>query len=83
MVGSPVLIWSPAAVLARVFAARTLPIPFAAGMKLMDATDGVAKGDSPDFSGDYPQLVEAAGQLVHLFRDGLDYAFIPRCSRSE
>ena len=40
-------------------------------------------GDSPDFSGDYPQLVEAAGQLVHLFRDGLDYAFIPHCSRSE
>lgn len=22
-------------------------------------------------------LVEAAGQLFHLFRDGLDYAFIP------
>jgi hypothetical protein len=22
-------------------------------------------------------LVEAAGQLIHLFRDGLDYAFIP------
>ena len=24
------------------------------------------------------QLVEAAGQLFHLFRDGLDYAFIRR-----
>jgi hypothetical protein len=23
------------------------------------------------------QLVEAAGQLVHAFRHGLDYAFIP------
>jgi hypothetical protein len=31
-------------------------------------------------------LVEAAGQLFHLFRDGLDYAFILRidcsCDRS-
>jgi hypothetical protein len=31
---------------------------------------------SPDFSGERSLLVEAAGQLVHLFRDGLDYAFI-------
>jgi hypothetical protein len=31
---------------------------------------------SPDFSGEGPQMVEAAGQLPHLFRDGLDYAFI-------
>ena len=23
-------------------------------------------------------MVEAAGQLIHLFRDGLDYAFILR-----
>ena len=23
------------------------------------------------------QMVEAAGQLIHLFRGGLDYAFIP------
>lgn len=23
------------------------------------------------------QLVEAAGQLIHVFRHGLDYAFIP------
>ena len=38
--------------------------------------NGSAAGDSPDFSGDYPHLVEAAGQPVHLFRDGLDYAFI-------
>jgi hypothetical protein len=28
-------------------------------------------------------LVEAAGQLVHLFRDGLDYAFIPRRLRGQ
>ena len=26
-------------------------------------------------------MVEAAGQLFHLFRDGLDYAFIPHRSR--
>ena len=32
---------------------------------------------SPDFSGEPSLLVEAAGQLFHLFRDGLDYAFIP------
>jgi hypothetical protein len=31
---------------------------------------------SPDFSGEPALLVEAAGQLFHLFRDGLDYAFI-------
>jgi hypothetical protein len=31
---------------------------------------------SPDFSGEASPLVEAAGQLPHLFRDGLDYAFI-------
>jgi hypothetical protein len=40
-------------------------------------------GDSPDFSGDYPQMVEAAGQLIHLFRDRLDYAFIPQRLRDE
>jgi hypothetical protein len=42
-----------------------------------------AAGDSPDFSGDYPHLVEAAGQRIHLFRDGLDYAFIPHRLRAE
>jgi hypothetical protein len=26
-------------------------------------------------------MVEAAGQLFHLFRDGLDYAFIPASFR--
>jgi hypothetical protein len=31
---------------------------------------------SPDCSGEGPQLVEAGGQLFHLFRDRLDYAFI-------
>ncbi len=31
---------------------------------------------NPDFSGYVSQMVEAAGQLFHLFRDGLDYAFI-------
>jgi hypothetical protein len=41
------------------------------------------RGDSPDFSGDYPQMVEAAGQLIHLFRDRLDYAFIPQRLRDE
>jgi hypothetical protein len=42
-----------------------------------------APGYSPDFSGEYPQMVEAAGQLIHLFRDGLDYAFIPHRLRGE
>ena len=31
---------------------------------------------SPDFSGVSSLLVEAGGQRFHLFRDGLDYAFI-------
>jgi len=40
-------------------------------------------GHSPDSSGECPHMVEAAGQLFHLFRDGLDYAFIPhRCTVS-
>lgn len=37
---------------------------------------GVQSQASPDFSGEASPLVEAAGQLPHLFRDGLDYAFI-------
>jgi hypothetical protein len=54
------------------------------GKMIVAAISGhCAAGDSPDFSGDYPQLVEAAGQLFHLFRDGLDYAFIPHCLRNE
>src|SRR6185503_18730037 len=39
--------------------------------------------NSPDFSGDFSLLVEAAGQLFPLFREGLDYAFIPHCSHNE
>ena len=38
---------------------------------------GKRTAGSPDFSGEPALLVEAAGQLFHLFRDGLDYAFIP------
>jgi hypothetical protein len=38
---------------------------------------------SPDFSGEPALLVEAAGQLFHLFRDGLDYAFILHRFRNE
>src|SRR5690349_23409493 len=38
-----------------------------------------SQGVPPAVGGRRDELVEAAGQLFHLFRDGLDYAFI-RCS---
>jgi hypothetical protein len=37
----------------------------------------------PDFSGKRSLLVEAAGQLILLFREGLDYAFILHRQRGE
>ena len=35
-----------------------------------------AQKKTPSACADGVEMVEAAGQLIHLFRDGLDYAFI-------